>query len=168
MKTFRLFSIWMTLPIMFSGCATQMLGSPDCIKVAFAYTGDEKPVEQVGVVIFDRYATAVKIDGEYKRNLRTLSAKCGALQGVNMNEQVHLAPGFHRLELAYDEGGGNAFTKGTIQYLVMISAGDIYQIKSVVNSKRTMVSFEGALVPEQKEFVLKKLNEAKSVSRNKD
>ena len=147
-----------------SGCATQLLGNPDCVKVVVAHPGDTKSIENVGVVIFDRFVTAVQIDGQYKHKFTTLSASCGALQGANLNEQLHLTPGVHVLQLVYAEGANGSFTKNWTPFVVQISAGNVFQIKSVLNEKRTSVSFVGVDAPDQKEFVVKRFNEVLAIN----
>lgn len=165
MRTLIIFSLAIFCTSSLTGCATPILGDPNCVKIALAYSGEVKPIENVGVVIFDRFATAVQIDGQYKHKLRIYSASCGALQGANLNEQIHLAPGTHLLQLAYAEGANGSFTKSWTPVAIQLSAGDVVQIKSVLNENRTRVSFVTNPVPDQKDFLVQKFNEALATTK---
>jgi len=127
-----------------SACGSvQILGDARCVQVSTAYSGPVKPIESVGVAVLERSVFVMTIDGEtYDR--KRFRANCGAMQGANLTQQIHLLPGIHELKLVYAETPGQPgalYTKGWTSLFVDAQAGGIYWIYPNIDARKSHVSF---------------------------
>lgn len=129
-------------PVMLFGCASyNYTDAPPTMGVMYSkyayigYTGEIKPIEDVGVVTTDGLIKISSVDGQSTSGFKLFKTS-GLYSGGRY--QLHLLPGTHTLSMGFhDDRGGNSksWSTSNITKILQISKGQVIHLSLSENSK---------------------------------